>query len=306
MFSGASTFVEGVDKAFIVIFGISLVFLVGITALMIYFVIRYRRKKNPKAQQVNDSNWLEITWTVIPFILVMIMFYYGYKGFTPMRNVPDNAITIKAIGYMWDWRFEYEGGKEYNELIVPINQAIKLELVSLDVIHSLYIPAFRVKEDMVPGKDDQYLWFEAQKEGVYEVLCAEYCGLRHSFMETKARVVPREEYDRWLAELPVQKPGEDPPGLQVIKANACIGCHSLDGTRLVGASFKGLYGSTRLVVTDGESREVTADDQYIRDAIYEPNRDLVEGFPKGQMNSYEDLITEEQLGQIIEYLKTLK
>ena len=299
----ASNFVEGVDLAFKVIFGISIFFLAGITAVMLFFVFRYRRSKHPKAVQFKDNNILEITWTVVPLILVLLMFYFGYVAFSPQRNVPKDAMPVTVISKMWAWSFEYEGGKESDVLVVPLNKPVKLNLTSLDVIHSLYIPAFRIKEDCVPGKEN-YMWFIGQREGEYDILCAEYCGLRHSYMEAKARVVPEAEFEKWLKELPSK--AEEPEGLTIIKKNACTGCHSLDGSKLVSSSFKGLYGKTTTVVTDGRERQVTVDDAYLKTSIYEPDKDLVKGLPKGVMKSYKTLISEDELNKVIDYIKTTK
>jgi len=299
----ASNFVEGVDLAFKVIFGISIFFLVGITAVMVYFVLRYRRSKHPKAVQIKDNNILEITWTVVPLLLVLLMFYYGYIAFTPQRIVPKDAMPVKVISKMWSWSFEYQGGKESDILVVPLNKPVNLILTSLDVIHSLYIPAFRIKEDCVPGKEN-YMWFIGQQEGEYEILCAEYCGLRHSYIESKVKVVSEADFQKWLKELPVK--AAEPEGLTILKKNACTGCHSLDGTKLVSSSFKGLYGKTETVITDGMERQVVVDDAYIITSIYEPDKDLSKGYPKGLMKTYKGLINDEEMNKIIEYLKTIK
>ncbi len=300
---GASNFAEGVDLAFKIIFGISLFFLVGITTTMLWFVYRYNRKRHPRAVQIRENNLLEITWITIPLILVLLMFYYGYVAFSPQRTVPKDAIPITVIGKMWSWTFEYEGGKQSPVLVVPLNKAVKLNLRSEDVIHALYIPAFRVKEDVVPGKNN-YMWFIAQQPGEYDVLCTVYCGLRHSYMETKARVVPEAEYAAWLKALPEKS--AEPEGLVILKKNACTGCHSIDGTKIVSTSFKGLYGKKEKVVTGGKERTITVDDDYIRASIYDPEKDLVAGYPKGLMKTYQGLITEEETGKIIEYLKSIK
>lgn len=300
---GASNFVEGVDLAFKIIFGISLFFLVGISAVMLWFVYRYDRKRHPHAVQIKESNLLEFTWITVPLILVMLMFYYGYVAFSPQRNVPEGAIPITVIGKMWSWTFEYEGGKQSPTMVVPLNKPVKLNLRSEDVIHSLYIPAFRVKEDVVPGKDN-YMWFIAQQPGEYDILCTVFCGLRHSYMEAKAKVVPEEEYEAWLKALP-EKTAE-PEGLTILKKNACTGCHSIDGTKIVSTSFKGLYGKTEKVLTDGKERTITVDDEYIRAAIYEPDRDVVVGYPKGLMKTYKGIIKEEEMPKILDYLKSIK
>ncbi|MEI7898137.1 MAG: cytochrome c oxidase subunit II [bacterium] len=300
---GASNFTEGVDLAFKVILGISLFFLVGITTVMLYFVYRYNRKRHPAAVQFKDNNILEITWITIPLILVLLMFYYGYVAFSPMRNVPSDAIPITVIGKMWIWNFEYEGGKQSPVLVVPLNKAVKLNLHSEDVIHSLYIPAFRIKEDVVPGKKN-YMWFIAQQLGEYDVLCTVYCGLRHSYMETKTKVVSEAEFAAWLKALPDKT--NEPEGLTILKKNACTGCHSIDGTKIVSASFKGLYGKTEKVMTDGRERSVTVDDAYIKSSVYDPDKDILVGFQKGIMKPYKGIVTEDEVTKIIDYLKTIK
>lgn len=300
--SGASNFVQGVDLTFIVILGISVFFLVGITAVMIYFVIRYSRKKNPKATNIEGNTKLEIIWTVIPIILVLVMFYFGWAGFMPMRKVPADAIPLKAIGQMWSWSFEYPNGKKSAELVVPLNKPVKLDLISRDVLHSLYIPAFRIKEDVVPGQNN-YMWFEALEEGEFDLFCAEYCGDRHSYMLSKVRVLPEAEYEKWLAQSDI--PAGEHPGLTLLKQNGCIACHSLEGIKIVGPSFKGIFGHEVEVITDGQERKVLVDDEYIKRSVYEPNADVVQGFNPGLMISYKQQITEEDVQKIIEYIKGL-
>jgi cytochrome c oxidase subunit 2 len=300
--SGASNFVKGVDLSLYIILGISLFFLVTITATMIYFVIRYRRKKNPTASQIHGNNSLEVVWTVIPTILVLIMFYFGWAGFKPMREVPADAIPVKAIGQMWVWSFEYPNGKKSTDLVVPIEKAVRLDLESRDVLHSLYIPAFRLKEDVVPGKGN-YMWFRAQELGEYDLFCAEYCGDRHSYMLSKVRVLPQAEYDAWLAKSDI--PEGEHPGLTLMKQNACMTCHSLDGSKIVGPSFKGIYGHEVEVVSDGQERTVIVDDEYIKNSIYDPNADVVKGFNQGLMISYKQTLKEEDVAKIVKFIKSL-
>jgi cytochrome c oxidase subunit 2 len=301
MFSNASNFVEGVDLSFAVILGISVFFLVAITAVMIWFVIRYNRKRNPKPGKVKENYTLEIVWTVIPTILVLIMFYYGWMGYKPMRSFPKDAIEVKAIAQMWSWNFEYPNGKVSDTLVIPKDKAVVLDLVSRDVLHSLYIPAFRVKEDVVPGRNNK-MWFIGQELGDYNILCAEYCGDLHSYMLSKVYVLPEADYTEWYN----AKSTDEHPGLQVLKKNACLSCHSLDGSKLIGPSFKGVWGINEIVVTNGEEREITVDEEYIKKSIYEPNADIVKGYNQGLMISYKELITEDEIKDIIEYLKTLK
>jgi len=305
MYSGASNFVEGVDKAFMLIMGISIFFLIGITTVMIIFLFKYSRKKNKKPSTNDGSVKLEIIWTAIPLVLVMLMFYYGWVGYAPMRKVPDDAMLVKVTGKMWQWIFEYENGKTSLDLVIPINKPVRLDLYSPDVNHSLFIPAFRVKEDVVPGYDN-YLWFTPYYIGDYEILCAEYCGLMHSYMTAKAKVVSQEEFDAWLADFtPVEKDNVH-PGSEIINANACTACHSIDGTRLVGSSFKDLWGTKKIVLVDGKEKEITVDEQYIKKSIYDPDAEVVQGFNKGLMRSYTGVISEEDADKIVEYLKTLK
>ena len=229
------------------------------------------------------------------------MFYYGYVVFKPMREVPDDAMVVKVTGRMWSWSFEYANGKTTNELVLPVGKAVKLALFSPDVIHSLYIPAFRIKEDMVPGKEN-YMWFIPNIEGTYEILCAEYCGLRHSFMEAKTRIVTEYEFQKWLAEeTPI---AQEDKGLTVLQNNACTSCHSLDGSKLVGPTFKGLFGTERLIIENGVEKTVIADSTYIKRAILEPDKELVKGFAPGMMRSYDKVITEDDIKSIVAYFES--
>jgi len=302
--NNVSNFVEGVDNAFVVILGISLFFLIAITAVMIWFVIKFSRKKNPKAKNVKEDMRLEVLWTVIPTILVLIMFYYGWVGYKGMREFPDDAMHVKATGRMWSWSFEYDNGKVSPTLKVPVNTAVVLDLYSPDVLHSLYIPAFRIKEDVVPGVNNT-MWFEAYEEGEYDILCAEYCGERHSFMLSKVEVMGEESYNEWYGkDMSEADPIE--AGLQILHANGCTACHSLNGSRLVGPSFKGLYGGIKdVLLEDGSKKSITADEEYIKRSIYEPNVEIVDTYPK-VMISYKQTINEEQLKQITAYLKSIK
>ncbi len=305
----ASTFVSQVDSAFLFIFGVALFFLFAITAVMVYYIYRYQKSKNPVATHIEGSTKLEIVWTVIPTILVLVMFSYGWSGWKNQREIPDDAMPVKAIARMWSFAFEYPNGMVTDTLIVPKDRPIKLDLVAQDVIHSMYIPAFRVKQDMVPGKKSN-IWFESEREGKYEIFCAEYCGLRHSYMMSAVKVIPEGDFDKWMEE---NKALEDATGgtnkrlagVSVLRKYGCNACHTVDGSKLVGPSYKGIIGSTRTVITDGQERQVVGDEDYIRRSIYEPNADIVKGFDKGLMLSYKDQVTEEELQHLIEYFKSL-
>lgn len=305
MFSGVSNFTKDVDLAFAVIFGISLFFLVGITFMMVLFVVKYRKKRHPVAEQIKENTKLEITWTVIPTVLVLVMFFVGWLGYSPMRKVPSGALQVKVTGRMWSWTFDYPNGKfSSNVLVVPLNKPVRLDLYSPDVLHSFYVPAFRIKEDVVPGKDN-YMWFKAEKVGDYDIYCAEYCGLNHSYMLGKVRVLPESEFMAWYNKVEKDSAKIESLGLQIIKKNACIACHSLDGSKIVGPSFKNVYGTERIVDKDGSKVKVVADDEYIKRSIYDPNAEVVEGFNKGLMVSYKEQISEEEVKEIIKYFKSL-
>lgn len=304
MYSGASNFVEAVDTAFFVIIGSSVVLLIAITIVMFYFIIRYNKKRHPVAVDIEGNNWLELLWTVIPTVLVLLMFWYGYIGYAPMKQVPDDAIEITVTARMWSWTFEYDNGRKSDKLIVPHNKPVKLDLVSVDVLHNLYIPAFRIKEDVVPGGDN-FMWFIAQKKGSYDILCAEYCGLRHSYMITKLDVLSPEDYEEWYTMPLDSMMSQEEQWYDITRANGCIGCHSTDGSKLVGSTFKDLYGSQTTVIEGGEEKIITVDKPYLRRAIYDPIGEVVKGYPAGVMPVYKDQISDEDVEKIILYIKSL-
>ena len=190
--------VELVDNSFIFIVAISVLLLVGVTVAMIYFVFRYSEKNNPKADQsITGSTTLEILWTVIPLILVLAMFFYGYEGFKEMRNIPPNAMVVKVTGKMWFWHFEYANKKTSDTLLLlPQGKDVRFELESADVNHSFYVPAYRVKEDCIPGRTN-HMWFHTTNVGLFDIECAEYCGLNHSYMLGKVKIVPENEFLEW-------------------------------------------------------------------------------------------------------------
>ncbi len=196
MGENASTFVEYVDQAFWIVAGISFLVLIGIMAAMIYFVIRYRRSKNPHPTNIEGSLALEITWTLIPLVLFLGMFYIGWVGYKEMRNVPKDALAFKVTARMWQWTFDYPNGVQTDTLYVPVNTPVRLEVTSADVNHSLFIPAFRIKKDAIPGKRNM-MWFKATRQGAFDIACAEYCGLKHSMMYTKVVVQDSSSFDAW-------------------------------------------------------------------------------------------------------------
>jgi len=192
--------VQGVDQAFWYILGVSIFLLFGITIVMVYFVVKYRRSKNPVASDIRDNYKLEIFWTIIPTLIALSMFYIGWTSYVGLRTVPDGALEIDVEAQMFSWIFIYDNEKESeNDLVVPQGRAIKLNITSTDVLHSFFLPAFRVKVDAVRGMKT-YAWFYADDLGEYDIQCTEYCGMGHSEMLAKLHIVPEKEYLTWLEE----------------------------------------------------------------------------------------------------------
>lgn len=297
---GASSYANLVDQAFWYILGVSGVLLIGITAAMIIFAVRYSRKRNPKASQIHGSVALEVLWTVIPTLLVLSMFWYGWTGFKVMRTVPEGAMKVTVTGRMWSWLFEYEDGRQSQQLVVPAGVPVSLALQSQDVIHSFYVPAFRLKEDCVPGRTNR-AWFRADDPGEYDLFCAEYCGNLHSQMLGKVRVVEPAEYAAWQAE----RPDPAQQGAQLLQLKGCVSCHTTDGTRLVGPSFKGLFGRRETVLENGAEREIVADEDYLRRSMLEPGAQVVKGYDN-VMPSQQGQVSEEELQAIVDVIKGLQ
>jgi len=305
----ASNFVSTFNTSFYFIAGISLLLLIGLTIVMLYFVFRYNNKKHKTAIQNEGNTRLEIIWTVIPIILAVIMFYFGWAGWKPMNKPPKNGINITSVARMWSFSFQYENGKTSPDLIIPVNTPVKLKLISLDVIHSLFIPAYRVKSDMVPGRE-KMMWFLPQIVGEYDLYCSEYCGLRHSYMNANVKVLSNEDFNKWYSDSSTvaQVTEETTPGaagLKIMITHGCIACHSSDGTKIIGPSYLNLFGEQQVVIREGKEVTVTVDEEYIKRAILDPNSEIVKGYPKGLMQSYKEVLSDEDLSIIIEYLKFL-
>lgn len=304
----ASNFVKGVDTAFVIIFSVAIFFLIAITVTTIYFVFRYNKKRNPVATQIKGSTTLEIIWTTIPILLVLGMFYIGWAGWHPMQKVPKDAFTITAEARMWKWAFIYPNGKREKELIVPVNQPVRIKLKALDVIHSFYIPEFRLKEDLVPGRERE-TWFIPGRIGDYDLFCAEYCGLEHSYMLATVKVLSDSAFQSWYVDTTkVAAPvGVDiaQAGYDLMQETGCFACHTIDGSKLVGPTYKGLFGHNVNVLTAAGEKEVVADEDYIKRSILYPNAEVVVGYNKGLMLPYKDILSDDDINLIIEYLKTL-
>lgn len=199
MIADASNFVQSVDTTFIFIVSVCVFFLVLITVLMITFVIKYNSKRNKKAVNIHGSLPLEITWTVVPTLLVLVMFWLGWTGYVQMVDAPKNSMIVDVYAQMWRWSYKYANGVETDTLYVPLDQPVKVLLHSRDVDHSFYVPAFKMKKDVIPGRVNT-AWFNPERLGTYEVMCAEYCGLRHSYMYSAVVVMPEKKYKSWMAE----------------------------------------------------------------------------------------------------------
>jgi cytochrome c oxidase subunit II len=305
----ASNFVSTFNTSYYFITGIGLVLIIGLTLVMLYFVFRYNKKKNKVATQNEGNTRLEIIWTVIPFLLALAMFYFGWAGWKPMTKAPKDALNITTVARMWSFSFQYENGKKSPDLIIPVNTPVKVKLISLDVLHSLYIPAFRVKSDIVPGTE-KMMWFLPQIVGEFDLYCAEYCGLRHSYMNAKVKVLSKEDYTSWYAdsstvitEAKGAAPGSD--GLKIMINQGCNACHSSDGSKIVGPSYLNLFGEMQVVIKDGKEVTIKVDEEYIKRAILDPNAEIVKGYPKGLMQSYKSALSDDDISKIIEYLKAL-
>ena len=290
---------QAVDNVLIYIFGFSLLLLLGITVITIYFVIKYRRSKYPEPTSDAHGSWLlETIWTVLPIFIVLTMFWYGWTNYIGLTQAPDNAMEVKATARMWSWQFEYPDGRKTNKLYVPVGQPVKVLLHSADVIHSFFAPAFRIKKDCVPGMET-YVWFEAKEPGSYDVMCAEYCGVGHASMLTTIEALPKEEYAQWSQPL---KPAEEPRGLVVIKEQGCTGCHSLDGSPGIGPSLFELAGKQQKITVNGKAKEELVDEAYLKRSIREPEAEIVAGFDPMMPPYDETAINAEDLQAVVDYL----
>jgi len=293
-----------VEHVFIYVGAISVALLALITFLMVFFVIRYRRSRHPEPEDIRGSTWLEIAWTLVPTVLVLTMFYYGLTGFTTLKKAPEGAMKVKVTARMWSWTFEYENGIKAEVLRVPVGKPVLLLLTSQDVIHSFYLPAFKIKQDAVPGMEN-HLWLQPTEVGTYEALCAEYCGLRHSYMLAKMEVLLEEEYKKWYEakgeEVKVTK--GTPDGPQLFVERGCKACHSIDGSPLVGPSMKGLFEKNVVVMEDGKERTVVANEAYLRKSILQPSVEIVKGYPPVMPPQQ---FSEEEVNALVSYIEGLK
>lgn len=293
--NAASTAAQRVDAVFFFLCTIAAFFTLLIFCLIVILAIRYRRRSAEPPPIVHPSYALEVAWTVIPFIITMVIFFWGAKVYFYIYDVPKQALEINVIGKQWMWKIQHPNGKrEINELHVPIGTPVRLRLASQDVIHSFFLPAFRIKQDAVPGRYTE-VWFQATELGESHLFCAEYCGTQHSGMIGRVIVMEPEKYQAWLVGTPI----EETPEQAGAKLFATLGCQTCHGQQ--APSIAGLFGST-VELSDG--RKVAADEQYIRDSILDATRDIVKGYAP-LMPSFRNQISEEQLSELIAYIKSV-
>jgi cytochrome c oxidase subunit 2 len=300
----ASTIAGEVDWLFLFILWICISMFVLIAVLLAVFIVKYRGKPGQAAQKSpSHSTALEMLWTVPPTIIVMVIFYLGFRGYLGMTTPPPNAYEIQVLAETWNWSFTYPNGHTDRVLHVPLNRPVRLIMQSQDVIHSLYVPAFRVKKDAVPGRYT-HMWFQATKEGTFDLFCTEYCGQQHSTMLTSVEVQEPTVFAKWLEDAGnyVDKLPPLEAGKRIYETRGCKQCHSTDGTRQTGPSFKGLFGSTHTVIGGGE---VTVDENHIRESILSPGAKVYQGF-ENVMPTYQGRMKDKEITVLIEYLKSLK
>lgn len=302
----ASSFGD-VDTLFYFVMATCVFFFVLITVILGYSVIRYRRRteEQPAASNTTHHTMLEVVWTVIPLIIVMVIFAWGWKGMNDMSVAPRGARQYKAVAKQWNWTFFYpnDPSNSVNELWVEVGKPAAFTLESTDVLHSFFIPSMRVKRDVVPGRLNT-LWFEPTQLGTYHMFCTEYCGKDHSVMYAKVHVVTKSEYEKrpWDQ--------EDPNPVvngQRIYSQLCKACHTIDGTKLVGPSFKGLWGSSHAVqFANGSQETITVDEAYVLESIRNPNLKKQPEYLSQAMTQFDAaVLPDRRVNFLIEYLKTL-
>ncbi|MBP7147814.1 MAG: cytochrome c oxidase subunit II [Acidobacteria bacterium] len=300
----ASSEAGEVDWLFWFIFYTSGFFFVLIIGLMLLFILRYRRRRVDEAGTGPHHNTaLEVVWTAVPVMLVSAMFYFGMRSFVGQVVTPGNAYEIQVTGQKWKWSFTYPNGYVDENLHVPADVPVRLVMTSSDVIHSLFVPAFRLKRDVVPGRYTK-MWFRAIEPGEYDIYCAEYCGTSHSDMLSKCVVHPPGGFEKWLEEaanfvtrMPPVEAGE-----RLYKVRGCSQCHSVGGQPGIGPTFKGLFGHTQVLAGGGN---VTVDENYIRQSILEPQAQVAAGFDP-VMPTYQGRLKDPEIAALIEYIKSLR
>jgi len=301
----SSTVAPEVDTLFYFIFYTALILFVLVVGGMIYFGIKYRQKSDvtPLTSGVDNNHILELVWTIIPTILVIIVFFWGFKTYMRMSIAPKDAIEIKVSARKWFWTFDYpQGMNTMHKLTVPVGEPVKLIMSSQDVIHSFFVPNFRIKMDVLPNRYTM-TWFEAEEIGEYDLYCAQYCGKGHSEMVGKIEVLSKEDYENWLAATPTfdyNLPLEE-IGAELYRSKACITCHALDGSKIVGPPLSGIFGKN---VTHSDGTTAIVDENYIRKSLLDPKADLVAGFSP-VMPTFQGILKDREIDALVAYIKSL-
>jgi cytochrome c oxidase subunit 2 len=295
---------DGSDALYYGVLGMSFFFFFAITGAVVYFVIKYRHRPGHKSEpSAAHNDALEITWTVIPTIICVFLFLFGWREYIHMATPPQRAIEIQTVARKWAWQFTHQNGVQDSNLHVPVDVPVRMVMTSQDVLHSFYVPAFRVKQDIIPRRYT-FVWFQATKPGVYRLYCAEYCGTDHSNMKVNVVVHSPGGYERYLADAQERMQNLPPVelGKSAYEKKGCAACHSLDGSPKVGPSFKGIFG-TQVTLANGAS--VTVDENYLRESILNPQAKARPGFPPS-MPAFEGQLKEKELTGLVEFIKSLK
>jgi cytochrome c oxidase subunit II len=297
----ASTMATRVDALYFFLLALSTFFAVLIAGLIVYYAVKFhRRHPDEVGAHIHGGLVLEIGWTVIPLLITMVIFVWGASVYVAMAHPPEETLNIYVVGKQWMWKFQHlDGQREINELHVPVGRAVKLITTSEDVIHDLFVPAFRVKADVIPGRYVS-IWFTATKPGRYRIFCAEYCGTRHSGMTGEVVVMDPAEYQTWLSG-GVPEGSLASAGAKLFQDLACNTCHRPDAQGR-GPVLEGLFGKT-VTLQSGET--VTVDEAYVRESILQPSAKVAQGF-QPIMPTFQGLVSEEQLLELIEYVKSLQ
>jgi cytochrome c oxidase subunit II len=297
----ASTMSGRVDALYFFLLAIAVFFTLLIAGLIIVYGIRFRRRVPTSiGQMIQGGAALEITWIVIPSLITVVIFVWGASVFFAMSRPPDETLNIYVVGKQWMWKFQHlDGQREINELHVPVSRAVKLIMTSEDVIHDLFVPAFRMKADVVPGRYT-HIWFQATKVGRYQLFCAEYCGTRHSGMIGQVVVMEPVEYQTWLSGV-ITEGSLASEGEKLFAELTCNSCHRPDAQGR-GPVLADLFGRT-VTLQNGET--VTVGEAYVRESILQPSARVVAGY-QPIMPTFQGVVSEEQLLELVEYVKSLK
>jgi cytochrome c oxidase subunit 2 len=299
----ASTYAPDVDNLYMFLVGLTVVLTVLITGAILYFFTKYRRHahSDPIPAPIEGSVILETAWSVIPFIICLFIFAWGAKIYLEQYSVPNDALDVYVVAKQWMWKFQHpEGQREINELHIPVGKKIRFVMATEDVIHSFFIPAFRMKEDIVPGPNRySTIWAEATMTGKFHIFCSEYCGTGHSLMTGWVTVMSGKDYEAWLAGGAAQGSMAD-RGAALFQQFGCITCHKSDASGQC-PRLEGIYGKPQPI--EG-GPDVVADDSYIRESVLSPLAKIVKGY-KPLMPSFQGQVSEEQLQQLIAYIKSI-